>query len=136
MLSKAGFATLTPVRNMDRAVKFYTKTLGGKLQSRAEGEMKDMWASVKIGKEEFWLISPSYSEGKKPDLAFSTFLVKDIKREVTDLKKRGAKFEKAEKNEWTMKVDGPISYDRVGATAFFKDTEGNLLMLFQGNEEM
>ncbi len=82
---------------MDRAVRFYTKTLGGKLQSHAEGEMKDMWASVKIGKEEFWLIKPSSSREKKPDLAFSTFVVKNIKAEVTDLKKRGARFEKAEK---------------------------------------
>ena len=136
MLTKAGFATLTPVRNMDRAVKFYTKTLGGKLQSRAEGEMKEMWASVKIGKEEFWLIKPSSSQGKKPDLAFSTFIVKNIKAEVTDLKKRGARFEKAEKMDWTTKIDGPISYDPVGATAFLKDSEGNLLMLFQGSDNM
>jgi predicted enzyme related to lactoylglutathione lyase len=133
MLSKAGFATLTPVRKMDRAVKFYTKTLGGKLQGRAEGEMKEMWASVKIGKEEFWLVKPSDSQEKKPDLAFSTFIVKDIKTEVSDLKRRGARFEKAERNEQTTKVDGPIAYDSIGATAFLKDSEGNLLMLFQGS---
>ncbi|MGI0090566.1 MAG: VOC family protein [Nitrososphaerales archaeon] len=130
MLSKAGFATLTPVRNMDRAIKYYTKTLGGKLQMRAEGDMKDMWASVKIGKEEFWLVRPG-SSAKKPDLAFSTFVVKDIKAEVNELKKRGAKFERAEKMKWTTKIDGPITYDPVGATAFLKDPEGNLLMVFQ-----
>ncbi len=136
MLTKAEFATLTPVRNMERAIRFYTKTLGGKLQSRAEGDMKDMWASVKIGKEDFWLVKPS-SQEKKPDLAFSTFIVKDIKAEVTDLKKRGARFEKAEKTSgWTIKVDGPISYDPVGATAFLKDSEGNLLMIFQGSGNM
>jgi catechol 2,3-dioxygenase-like lactoylglutathione lyase family enzyme len=121
---------------MDRALKFYTKTLGGRLQSRPDGEMKDMWASVKIGKEEFWLVKPSESQGKKPDLAFSTFVVKNIKAEVTDLKKHGAKFEKAEKMEWTTKVDGPISYDAIGATAFFKDSEGNLLMLYQSSGNM
>jgi aspartate oxidase len=98
--------------------------------------MKDMWASMKIGKEEFWLISTPGAQEKKPDLAFSTFVVKNIKREVSDLKKRGVKFETAEMNEWTTKVDGPISYDRVGATAFFKDSEGNLLMLFEGNGSM
>ena len=39
-------ATLVPVRNMDRAVKFYTESLGGKLLHRMEGDMKDFWASV------------------------------------------------------------------------------------------
>jgi predicted enzyme related to lactoylglutathione lyase len=131
LLSKAAFATLTPIRNMDRAIKFYTKTLGGKLQMRAEGEMKNMWASVKIGKEEIWLITPPSRQPKKPDLAFSTFIVKDISAEVSELRKKGAKFEKAEKTSGTTKVDGPISYDEIGATAFFKDSEGNLLMLWQ-----
>jgi catechol 2,3-dioxygenase-like lactoylglutathione lyase family enzyme len=134
MLSKAGFATLLTVKNMDRAVKFYTTKLGGKLQSRADGDMKDMWASVKIGKGEFWLINPSEKQGNIPELAFSTFVVKNIKSEVADLRKRGVKFEKAEKSEWTTKVDGPITYDAIGATAFFKDSEGNLLMIFQGSE--
>lgn len=133
LLSKAGFATLIPIKNMDRAIRFYTKSLGGKLSSRAEGDMKNMWASVKIGKEEFWLISPPDPQGKKPDLAFSTFVVKNIKAEVADLRKRGVKFEKGEKSEWTTKIDGPIAYDPTGAVAFFKDSEGNLLMIFQGS---
>ncbi len=134
MLSKAQFATLMPVRQMERAIKFYTKALGAKLQMRAEGDMKDMWASIKIGREVFWLIKPSGRQEKKPDLAFSTFVVKDIRSEVKGLQKQGVKFEPPEKNAgWTTKVEGPISYDPVGATAFFKDTEGNLLMLYQGS---
>ncbi len=132
MLSKAGFATITPVRNMDRAIKFYTKTLGGKLQQRAPGEMKNMWASVKIGREDFWLVTPPGPQAKKPDLAFSTFIVKDIKAELTDLRKRGARFQRAEKMNPETKVDGPIAYDAMGAVAFLKDSEGNLLMLWQG----
>jgi len=53
MLSKADFATFVPIRSMDRAIKFYTKTLGGSLNMRAEGEMKNYWASVNVGKQEF-----------------------------------------------------------------------------------
>ncbi|HZW55359.1 MAG TPA: hypothetical protein VFF30_03640 [Nitrososphaerales archaeon] len=53
MLSKAEFAMITPVLNMDRAIKFYTKALGGKLEMRAAGDMKDMWASVRIGSQVF-----------------------------------------------------------------------------------
>ncbi len=130
MLTKAGFATITPVRNMDRAIKFYTKTLGGTLEGRAEGKMKDMWASVRIGKESFWL-GPRSSELKKLDFAFSTFIVKDIKSEVAELRKRGAKFQRAEKMGDTTKLEGPIAYSEFGASAFFNDSEGNLLMLWQ-----
>ena len=116
---------------MDRAIKFYTKTLGGKLQQRAPGEMSEMWASVKIGKENFWLISPPGPKQKKPDLAFSTFIVKDLKSEIESLKKKGVKFQKAEKMDENTKIDGPIAIDAFGSAAFFKDSEGNLLMLWQ-----
>ncbi|MGA2664611.1 MAG: VOC family protein [Nitrososphaerales archaeon] len=130
MLSESSkYATLVPVRDMDRAVKFYTETLGGKLLSRADREMKDFWASVRVSKAEFWLIAPP--EKEKRELAYSAFLVKDIEAAVKDLKDKGVKFQRAEKNESTTKVAGPISYDPVGATAFFKDSEGNLLMLFK-----
>ena len=132
MLSESStHATLVPVRDMDRAVKFYTETLGGKLRFRGEGKMKDFWASVKVSRSEFWLVSPQ--EKEKRTLAYSVFLVKDIKATVEDLKSRGVRFQPAEKTETTTKVEGPIAYDMGGAAAFFKDSEGNLLMLWQGS---
>jgi hypothetical protein len=39
--------------------------------------MKDFWASVKVGKSDFWLISPP--EREKLGLAYSVFIVKNIK---------------------------------------------------------
>jgi catechol 2,3-dioxygenase-like lactoylglutathione lyase family enzyme len=123
-------ATLIPVRNMDRAVKFYTSTLGGKLLHRMEGEMKDFWASVRVSRSEFWLVSPE--EREKMELAYSVFMVDDIKGVVRELKEKGVKFNRGEKMGKDSKVEGPITYDPTGATAFFKDSEGNLLMLFQG----
>ena len=47
MFSRATLVTLVPIKNMNRAVKFYTKTLGGKLRFRDKGAMKDFWASPK-----------------------------------------------------------------------------------------
>ncbi len=128
MLSTAGFATIVPIRSMNRAINFYTKVLGGKISMRAEGEMKNSWASVKIGSEEFWLVSGA----KKSDLAYSTFVVKNIKNTVAGLKKKGARFQPAEHDSTTIRTDGPINYHSFGAEAFFKDSEGNLLMLWQG----
>jgi len=129
MLTKANFATLVPIRNMNRALKFYTKTLGGSVNMRATGEVKDYWASVNIGKTEFWLVRPEKHE--KRDLAYSVFIVKDIKETVGELKKKGTKFLRAEKMSADSKVEGPISYSPYGAGAILKDSEGNLLMLWQ-----
>jgi predicted enzyme related to lactoylglutathione lyase len=129
MLSKSKFASLVPIKKMKRAVKFYTETLGGKLIYRDEGEMKDSFASVKVGAAEFWLITPSKKEKRK--LAYFTFVVDDIRAEVKQLKKRGLEFEKAERMGPDTKVEGPIAFESFGASAFFSDSEGNALMLWQ-----
>jgi predicted enzyme related to lactoylglutathione lyase len=130
-LEKAGFATLITIKDMDRALKFYTKNLGGKHVTRAPGEMKDSWASFKIGGEEFWLVNPPGKQAKKPDLAFFTFVVKNIQQSVSALQKKGVKFWKAEKMGEDTKIEGVVATDAFGSTAFFSDTEGNLLMLWQ-----
>lgn len=134
MLSKAGYATLLPVKNMSRAIRFYTEKLGATLTYRGEGDMKDFWASVKLGKEDFWLVSPD--EQEKRELAYSVFYVKNIKREVKELEGKGVKFRPGEKMGPGSKVEGPIAYDPSGASAFFKDSEGNLLMLWQNSPPM
>jgi len=126
--------TLIPIRKMDRAIKFYTKAVGAKLLMRADGPMKDFWASAKIGGCEAWFVNPGQSEKRK--LAYITFVVKDIKKFVAKLKTSGVKFEKAQKMNKDTKVDGPIAFDQFGASAFFKDTEGNLLMLWQNSMGM
>lgn len=128
-LSESYTVTLVPVKNMDRAVKFYTEMLGGKVLYRDKGDMKDFWASLKIGKSEFWLITPQVRE--KRELAYFTFVVKDIRSVVSDLKAKGVRFQRAEKMTKETKVEGPIAIDPFGAEAFLKDTEGNLLMIWQ-----
>jgi catechol 2,3-dioxygenase-like lactoylglutathione lyase family enzyme len=134
MLSRAKFATLMPIRNMNRAIRFYTKSLGGRVLMRAPGEMRDEWASVKVGSEEFWLITPSKRE--KRTVAYSAFMVGNIRNVVRGLAKKGVKFEKAERMSPETKIDGPIATEPWGKSAFFKDTEGNLLMLWQNVPEM
>jgi len=130
VLSDGKYATLIPVRNMDRAVRFYTETLGRKLLRREKGEMKNFWASVKVAGSEFWLVKPE--EREKRSLSYSVFVVKGIKSTVHDLMSRGVKFRPAEKESKETKVDGPIARDpTMGASAFFKDSEGNLLMIWE-----
>jgi predicted enzyme related to lactoylglutathione lyase len=129
-LSQMGkHATLIPVKKMDRAVDFYTTTLGGTLQQRMQGDMKDFWASVTLGGSDLWLVSPE--EKEKRALAYDVFIVEDIKAAVEELKAKGVKFNRGEKMGKESRVEGPITYDQAGATAFFKDSEGNILMLYQ-----
>jgi catechol 2,3-dioxygenase-like lactoylglutathione lyase family enzyme len=129
MASTMHIATLMPIRKMDRAIKFYTKTLGGKLLYRGQGEMKDWWASMSLAGHEIWFVNPP--EREKRTLAYTTLLVKDIKKFVTGLKSKGVKFQKAQRTGPETKVVGPIAFDTFGASAFFKDSEGNLLMVWQ-----
>jgi hypothetical protein len=114
---------------MNRAIKFYTKSLGGSLNMRAKGDMRNSWASVNVGKSEFWLIRPDKHE--KRDLAYSTFIVKDIKKMVAGLRKKRVRFLRGERMGADSKVEGPIVYSMYGAGAMFKDSEGNLFMLWQ-----
>lgn len=129
MAGKVEVATLMPIRNMDRAIRFYTKVLGGELKGRADGEMKDGWASVALGSHEIWLIAPP--EREKRTLAYTTFLTEDIRAFVKGLKGKDVKFQKAQKFSKESKTEGPITFDDFGASAFFKDSEGNLLMAWQ-----
>jgi catechol 2,3-dioxygenase-like lactoylglutathione lyase family enzyme len=129
MVTGPRMVTLIPIRNMDRAIRFYTKILGGKLGDRADGPMKNYWASLRVGGAEVWFVAPQQREKRK--LAYQTFLVKDIRKYVADLKRRGVKFGKAERMNKETKVEGPIAFDSFGASAFFKDSEGNMLMAWQ-----
>lgn len=134
MAAKATVTTLMPIRNMDRAIRFYTKNLGGKLTARASGEMADGWASIRLHGHELWLIAPERRE--KRNLAYTTLLVRNIKGFVKGLKAKGVKFQAAQKFSKDTKVDGPIAIEPFGSSAFFKDSEGNLLMVWQNSPLM
>jgi len=134
MISKAQLATLVPIRDMNRAIKFYTKSLGGKLRYRGKGAMRNFWATLKLGPNEIWLIAPQKRE--KRTMAYSTFLVKNIKSAVNELKRKGVKFQRAERMGPETRIEGPIAFESFGASAFFKDSEGNLLMIWQNHPPM
>lgn len=129
MLNKASLATLIPVRDMNRAVRFYTKHLGAKLTFRPKGAMGKFWASLELAGCPIWLITPEKNEKRK--LAYSAFLVKNIRTEVAGLQRKGVKFQRAERMGEDSKIEGPIGFDKFGAAAFFKDSEGNVLMIYQ-----
>jgi predicted enzyme related to lactoylglutathione lyase len=129
MASSARMVTLIPIRNMTRAIKFYTKVLDGKLLARGRGDMRNSWAAVNVGGADFWFVTPETREPRK--LAYQGLLVKNIKRYVAKLQKKRVRFQRPEKMSPKTRIEGPIAWDDFGASAFFKDPEGNLLMVWQ-----
>jgi catechol 2,3-dioxygenase-like lactoylglutathione lyase family enzyme len=129
MPSGPHLVSLIPIKKMDRAIGFYTKKLGAKVVYRGEGPMKDFWASLSVGGCDVWFVAPDKREVRK--LAYHTFLVPDIKKFVAKLQKAGVKFDKAQRMNKDTKIDGPIATDTFGASAFFQDTEGNTMMVWQ-----
>jgi predicted enzyme related to lactoylglutathione lyase len=127
--SKVPLVTLVPVRDMNRAIKFYTKTLGGKLQERGRGKMRNFWAGLTIGANPVWLVGGDRPEKRK--LAYSMFLVKNVRTVVKQLQARGLRFQRAESMGPQTKVEGVIAWESWGGAAFFKDSEGNLMMVWQ-----
>ena len=106
------------VSNMDRAVDFYTKTLGLKMSNRYGNE----WAEVEAGPGLTIGLHPE-GRGPKPGTAGSIsigFTIKGpIEEFVAGLEKSGVRF------------DGPV-LDRPGEgikLAFFGDPDGNHLYL-------
>jgi uncharacterized glyoxalase superfamily protein PhnB len=130
MANSVNFVTLVPIRNMSRAIRFYTKQLGGQVTMRGTGEMKNDWASMRIAGHDVWLVNPEKRE--KRSLAYMTLLVKDAKRYVRALQKRKVKFERAQRMGPGSTVEGPLTVSPYGSSAFFKDPEGNLWMVFEG----
>jgi predicted enzyme related to lactoylglutathione lyase len=129
MFSSAKTIQLIPVKNMQRAVQFYTKKLGATVVMRAPGAMKNYWAAMRFGKTDIWFVAPEKAE--KRQLAYTTFEVKNLRAAVKGLQKKGVKFDRGEKSPSSTSVEGPITWEPFGGAAMFHDTEGNLLMMWQ-----
>jgi catechol 2,3-dioxygenase-like lactoylglutathione lyase family enzyme len=129
MAKSVEFVTLIPIRNMSRAIRFYTKQLGGRVVMRGTGQMRNSWSSLRIAGHHVWLIAPDKRE--KRSLAYTTLVVTNAKRYVRSLQRKGVRFQPGESMGPGSKVEGPVVSTPYGTTAFFKDPEGNLWMVFQ-----
>jgi len=115
---KGGNATIY-VTDMDRAVGFYTNTLGLKLQFRAGNN----WAQVDAGNGMQIGLHPSGPQsppaGKSGSISVGFSISQPLNQVVATLKSRGVAFR------------GPIMDDAKGGIrlAFFRDPDGNDLYL-------
>lgn len=104
------------VSDMDRAVRFYSETLGLKLAYR----FGNHWASVEAGKGLTIGLHPASAEspaGRKGSMAIGLELTGSIREAMKTLEAKGVRFQ------------GVANEGKAGAFAGFEDPDGNQLYL-------
>ncbi len=125
MLRDAAATPMIAVKDIDRAKRFYEETLGLEATEAMGGEILE----VKSGETVISVYRSDYA-GSNQATAL-TFDVDDIDSEVADLKKRGVIFEQYDVPG--LKRDGDVYVGEGMKTAWFKDPDGNILSLFEGD---
>jgi predicted enzyme related to lactoylglutathione lyase len=122
MLSNAPIRAYVPASNVARARKFYEQLIGLKPKQEYAGGV-----IYECGGAEVFLYPTPNAGTSKASQAF--WSVTDVEAEVAELKSRGVKFE--EYNMPGMKMTNSIATAGGAKTAWFKDTEGNILAVSQ-----
>jgi predicted enzyme related to lactoylglutathione lyase len=119
-LQKSPLYAYLPAADVARARKFYEEKLGFKAGKEIAGGVV-----YQFGDHTAAFLYPTPNAGtSQASQAF--WQVKDVEKEVTELKARGVQFE-----DYPGTKDGIMSAGGAKA-AWFKDSEGNILALVQG----
>ena len=122
MLSSAPIRAYIPVLDVARARKFYEEIIGLRPKLEYAGGVV-----YECGGAEVFMYPTPNAGTSKASQAF--WQVADVEAEVADLKARGVKFEEYNMPGITMK--NSIATGGGAKTAWFKDTEGNILAISQ-----
>jgi catechol 2,3-dioxygenase-like lactoylglutathione lyase family enzyme len=122
MLGAAPIRAYIPVKDVARARKFYEGTLGLRPKREYAGGV-----IYECGGAEVFMYPTPNAGTSKASQAF--WHVNDVEAEVADLKARGVRFEEYDMPGITMK--NSIATAGGAKTAWFKDTEGNILAVSQ-----
>jgi catechol 2,3-dioxygenase-like lactoylglutathione lyase family enzyme len=123
MLKNARIVPYIPVADMARARSFYEGKLG-----LVPKELYAGGVIYECGGGSWVFMYPSAGAGtSKASTAF--WSVEDVAAEVAELKKKGVVFE--EYDMPGIKMEGSIAIGGGARTAWFKDTEGNILAVSQ-----
>jgi len=124
MLGNSAVVTTLPAVDLQRARKFYEEKLG--LGSPISSSDSDVTYEAGHGSKIYL-----YKRDKtKADHTSFTFLVDNVEKEIKELKAKGVEFENFDMPGAKM-VDNIISLKGI-KTAWFKDSEGNILALTEG----
>jgi predicted enzyme related to lactoylglutathione lyase len=110
------------VEDLDRAIKFYSETLGLSVR-RLEGEMDS--ALVDVGDSDRLLLYKStYRRG---ETTYASFFAEDVEGTVRELREKGVTFE--EYDFPGLKTVNGIATTGELKTGWFRDSEGNILAI-------
>ena len=123
MLQNSPMYSYLPATNVARARKFYEETLGFRPAEEIAGGVV-----YKFGGQTACFLYPTKNAGtNRASQAY--WQVVDVEREVAELKARGVTFE--EYDVPGMKTVNSIATAGGAKTAWFKDSEGNILAIVQ-----
>jgi len=122
MLRAAPVRAYIPASDVSRARKFYEEKVGLVPKEEYSGGV-----IYECGGTEVFLYPTSSAGTSKASQAF--WQVDDVEAEVTELKRRGVKFEEYDMPGVTMK--NSIVTGGGAKAAWFKDTEGNIMAVAQ-----
>ena len=125
MLGKANATPMIAVNDLDRARHFYGATLGLDAKDAMGGEVLE----VRSGDTLINVYRSEYAGTNKATAL--TFDVDDIEAEVKDLKDKGIFFEHYDMPG--LEKQGDLYVGEGMKTAWFKDPDGNILSLFEGD---
>jgi predicted enzyme related to lactoylglutathione lyase len=123
MLKTAQLISYIPASNVTRAREFYEQKIGLKPKEEYAG---GVFYECGEGSQAFLYPSPGAGTSKA-STAF--WAVDDVAAEVAELKKRGVVFE--EYNFPGVKMENSIATSGGAKTAWFKDSEGNIMAISQ-----
>ena len=123
MLSNAMIAPTLPAVDLKRARRFYEAVLGLKVV------MEDPSPGIMIQCGKGTMLYVYERTATKADHTVASFAVDNIDAEVQELRKKGIKFE--EYNMPGLKTEHGIATVGGMKSAWFKDTEGNILSVAQ-----
>jgi catechol 2,3-dioxygenase-like lactoylglutathione lyase family enzyme len=124
MLAKAEAMPMIGVKDIDRARQFYADTLGLETKEAMGGEVLEVTIGDKVIN-----VYRSEHAGTSKTTAL-TFAVDDIEAEVRDLKDKGIFFEQYDVPGLEKRGDLYVAPGM--KTTWFKDPDGNILSLFEG----
>ena len=122
MLADAPIRAYIPVKDVSRARAFYEKKVGLEPKQEYAGGV-----IYECGGTEVFMYPTPNAGTSKASQAF--WQVADVEAEVAELKARGVVFEEYDMPGITMK--NSIATGGGAKTAWFKDTEGNILAVSQ-----
>lgn len=117
-------APMIPAKDIERAKTWYADTLGLKPNYEDPSGVQYLTGDG----TEFW-VYPSQFAGTNQATSMG-FLAKDLQAEMDDLKSKGVKFEEYD-IPGAKTVEGIAELAPGERAAWFKDSEGNILALFE-----